>query len=121
LTARDAGRRVEAVNMLAATEDSAALPLLNQALSDQEAEVRLAVIESLAELDFPDNGGADLLSVAVVQDPEADNRQKALEGLVALDSDRLPALARAALNDPNQSVRTTAEQILAKLATPPAQ
>jgi len=121
LSHADAERRIEAINMLAATEDLEALPLLRQALSDEDAEVRLAVIDSLSELDFPGNAGADLVSIVVTEDPEPENREKALEALVVLESDRLGAMAHAALNDPDEGVRTAAADILSKLSTPSPQ
>jgi len=112
LTDPDADRRREAVNLLAATEDLEAVPFLSQALSDPDAGVRLAVVESLAELDFEGDAPIELLGKALTQDPESENRLKALEVLANTGGAHATVLAQKALDDPSEEVRSLAERIL---------
>lgn len=114
LTDADPDRRVEAITSLSDTGDPEAVPYLRQALSDPDASVRLAVLESLAEADFAVETTAELLSSAFVRDPDAENRFKALEGLSNLEGDHVTALAEKGLNDPDEGVRALAHDILSR-------
>ncbi len=114
LTDADPDRRVEAINLLSDTEDPAAVSYLRQALSDPDASVRLAVLESLAEADFAVETTAELLSSAFARDPDAENRLQALEGLSNLEGDHVTAVAQKGLNDPDEDVRALAEEILSR-------
>lgn len=107
---KNVDRRLEAVTLLGATEEPDVVPVLGQALSDEDPEVRLAAIQALA--DFTGDGAFDYLVKAVTDDPEADNRYEALEALSDLEEDRATIYAKQALEDPDEEVRDLAESIL---------
>jgi len=106
----DVEKRLEAVTMLGATEEPEVVPVLGQALADEDPEVRLAAIQALA--DFTGDAPFDLLGKAALEDPDADNRYEALEALSDLEDDRIQVYAKQALQDPDEDVRGLAESIL---------
>jgi hypothetical protein len=106
----DPERRLAAVTMLGASEDPAVLPTLEQALSDEDEEVRMAAIQSLA--DFTGDAPIDLLAKVVVSDPSADNRYEALQTLSDIGGERATSAIQKALNDPDEDVRSLAEGML---------
>jgi hypothetical protein len=112
LTDADPERRVEAINLLSGTEDPEAIPFLRQALADPDAGVRLAIVKSLAEVDFTGNAAAELLSTVITADTASENRLEALKTLANIDSDQAAVLAKQALNDSDQEVRAEAKRIL---------
>ena len=105
-------RRVEAIDLLSGTEDPEAVPFLRQALSDADVGVRLAVVKSLADADFPGDAPAELLAMVITTDSDSENRLEALKVLTNIDSDQAAVLARQALNDSDEDVRALANQIL---------
>lgn len=115
----DAEKRLEAVTMLGATEEPEVVPVLGQALADEDPEVRLAAIQALA--DFTGDAPFDLLGKAALDDPDADNRYEALEALSDLEDDRIQVYAKQALQDPDEDVRGLAESILGLDDTPGGQ
>jgi hypothetical protein len=106
----DPERRLAAVTMLGASEDPTAVPVLAQALSDEDDEVRMAAIQALS--DFTGDAPIDLLSKVAVDDPSADNRYEALEALSDLGGERVLSTVQQALNDPDEDVRALAEGML---------
>ena len=112
LTDPDPQRRAEAGVLLAATENPGVVPLLRQALSDRDANVRHTLVKEIAELDFAPDTTIDLLGPVAMKDSESGNRVAALEALAAIGGDRVIALATRLRRDRDQDVRVLAEKIL---------
>ena len=112
VTDKDPERRLEAVVSLSATEDPEAVPFLREALSDPDAGVRMAVVKSLADADFPDDAPSELLATAVTEDSDSENRLEALKVLIDTDREQAAIVAQQALNDSDEDVRALAKQIL---------
>jgi len=85
---------------------------LRQALADPDADVRLAIVKSLGEVDFTGDAPIELLSTVITNDSDGENRREALRVLSNMDSERVAVLAKQALNDPDEDVRALAKQIL---------
>lgn len=106
----DPDRRLTAVTLLGASDDPQAIPILGEALKDADEEVRLAAIQSLA--DMTEGVPVDLLGTAALSDPSPDNRYEALEALADTgDPAARPYLERA-LQDPDEDVASLAESLL---------
>jgi len=120
LTDANPQRRIEAILLLSGTEDPQAIPFLRQALSDPDAGVRLAVVKSLADADFPGEGPTELLGAVIVRDADEENRLEALNVLAQIDTQGAAGVAAQVLNDPDEDVRTRAQEILDSQADGPA-
>ncbi len=106
----DPDRRLTAVTLLGASDSPEAIPILGEALKDADEEVRLAAIQSLA--DMTDAAPVDLLGTAALADPSPDNRYEALEALADLGGPAARAYLEKALQDPDQDVAALAESLL---------
>jgi HEAT repeat protein len=119
LTDPDPQRRAQAGVLLAATENPSVVPLLHQALSDKDPEVRHTLVKEIADLDFAPDTTIDLLTPVAMKDAEARNRVAALETLAAIGGDRVLTLATRLRKDPDQDIRVLAEKILHGAASGP--
>ncbi len=118
----DPDNRTMALWLLAGLEDQPVAPVLMQALSDKDAEVRLAAVESLSELDDPP---IEALAMAL-DDPDPEIRFEAISVVAEIADNRVLPLIEKALHDPDEDVRSLAEGIadldesFAPPQTPPA-
>jgi HEAT repeat protein len=79
-------------------------------VQDRDASVRQRAIEALGEV-----GGAavrELLSWALRADEDPFVRYQALVGLAAIGDETAMALARRALDDPHELIRSKAEELV---------
>ena len=106
----DPDRRLTAVTLLGASDDPQAIPILAEALKDADEEVRLAAIQSLA--DMTEGVPVDLLGTAALSDPSPDNRYEALEALADAGGPAARPYIEKALQDPNEDVASLAESLL---------
>jgi hypothetical protein len=107
----DPERRLTAVTLLGASDNPEAIPILGEALKDADEEVRLAAIQSLADM----TEGApvvDLLGAAALSDPSPDNRYEALEALADVGGPAARSYLEKALRDPDEDVSSLAESLL---------
>jgi HEAT repeat protein len=84
--------------------------VLEKALVDPNTEVRLAALQEISLT--MDAVPIDLLAPVVAGDPSAEVRLEALEILAEDESVAAVAVVRTALNDPDDDVRTEAEDLL---------
>lgn len=116
----DPEQRAQAVWQITNFEDVPVVPVLHQALLDSDREVRLTAVQELSGLDDVASPGEetrwDLIALALDdQDPEV-----RLEALNVVDEaadeegqrDRVRALIDKALSDPDEDVRSKAEDML---------
>jgi quinoprotein glucose dehydrogenase len=82
-------------------------------LKNKQTPVRLSVVKALRMLGIKESG-PQLLAM-VKGDPDAEVRSEALETLVALEDPQMSQAIRIAINDRNQSVRSTGIQLLEKM------
>ncbi|MCX8073486.1 MAG: HEAT repeat domain-containing protein [Candidatus Binatia bacterium] len=106
----DPDRRLAAVTLLGASDDPQAIPILAEVLKDQDEEVRLAAIQSLADMtgDVP----VEVLGNAALSDPSPDNRYEALEALADIAGPAARPYLERALHDPDEDVASLAESLL---------
>jgi hypothetical protein len=104
----DPEERISALQSLAFEDENAALPVLTSALQDPEKSVRIAALQELEDYSqLPFDTVASALG-----DQDAEVRAEALRILGDSDDDRAVALARQALDDPNEDVRDEAQGII---------
>ncbi len=121
----DPQRRDIAVTLLGASADPQVIPVLAQALKDQDEDVRMAALQSLS--DFPGQAPFDAIG-SVLNDPSAEIRYEALKVLSDLDSERARQFLQRGLTDPDEAVRALAKGLLemdetastVPIVTPPA-
>lgn len=106
----DPDRRLAAVTLLGASDDPQAIPVLAEVLKDQDEEVRLAAIQSLA--DMTGEVPVEVLGNAALNDPSPDNRYEALEALADLGGPAARPYLERALHDPDEDVASLAESLL---------
>ncbi len=106
----DPDRRLAAVTLLGASDDPQAIPILAEVLKDQDEEVRLAAIQSLA--DMTSEVPIEVLGSAALNDPSPDNRYEALEALADLGGPAARPYLERALHDPDEDVASLAESLL---------
>jgi len=107
LTDPDPDNRIVAVWLLGSLDDQPVMPVLIQALSDSDSEVRMAAIESISEFDDPP---IDALSLAM-DDPDPEIRFEALSVAAEIDDDRVQPILAKGLDDPDEDVRSLAEGV----------
>lgn len=105
----DAQRRLAAVTLLGASDDPGVVPILAQALLDENEDVRLAAVQALG--DFTADLPVEALEGAL-KDPSPDVRYEALELLAEAGGDAARRAAARALEDPDDDVRDLARIIL---------
>jgi hypothetical protein len=105
----DPDERVGAILMLSGAEDAQTLSVLTDAMSDSNAEVRLAAVEAIG--DFSDELDPDILRPALI-DSSAEVRFEAVGILGDIEKPEALDMVRAALNDPDEDVRSLAEGII---------
>jgi HEAT repeat protein len=102
----DPDERASAAFFLGSSDEREAIPILERGLSDPDAEVRLAVVESLGDL-------AEYLSpqtlAPVLNDADPEVRIEAVTVLSDIETPEACQLIKLALNDSNEEVRLTAE------------
>jgi HEAT repeat protein len=87
-------------------DEKEVLPVLTQALSDEDPEVRMAAIQALSE--FSEETPIESLGVAL-GDEDAEIRFEALSIVAELSDERAQPLISQALDDPDEDVRSLAE------------
>lgn len=105
-----------AIAMLGKLEVKSAVPTLTTALNDEQREIRLAALKSLAEIGTPSKTAVPELTKALEDGDEA-VRAGAIAAIAAIGpdaKDAVPSLARAFL-DPNKTVRLRALKAISKL------
>jgi len=101
----DPEERADAIGSLYVFDDAEVVPVLKQALTDSDSQVRMAALDQLAQLDDPP---VDVVGSAL-KDADPEMRERAVTILGGLDSPQAADLVRSARNDPDEDVRSTAE------------
>ena len=109
----DTRQRVKALWLMTTYEDAPIVPILKSALSDADREVRLAAVQELSGL--AEGTPLDLVAFAM-DDPDPEIRLEALSALDELadedgQQDRLRPLIEKALTDPDEDVRSEAQDL----------
>lgn len=97
---------------------AALAPIVEPLLSDDSASIRVAAAEAAGRLRLDD--AIPVLQARVHDDSSADVRAAALRALHAIGSDRMEEAVRTALSDEDDTVRTTALDLLPSLNLPKA-
>lgn len=117
-------RRTAAVLLgdLGRYDPSRAVPPLEQALSDKNADVRIAVGSALGRLGR-DAGASTPGLIRAVADPDANVRAQAIDALsrVGLPHDTVAAVLQVGLSDTVATVRIAAIQAIARFVSDPRQ
>jgi hypothetical protein len=111
--AEDPATRREAVYAVADVGEADAAAVVGEALTDPDAEVRMAAIEAMTG--FEGTASADWLSTGL-GDPDPRVRRTAVEALGQIDGATARPLLQQALGDVDPGVREAAQQMLAEPA-----
>lgn len=95
---------------------AALAPIVDPLFADDSASIRVAAAEAIGRLRLDDV--TPVLLARVHDDPSADVRAAALRALHAIGSDRMEEAVRTALSDEDDTVRTTALDLLPSLSLP---
>lgn len=106
----DPERRLTAVTLLGISENAEAVPVLAEALNDEDEEVRMEAVLALA--DFTDEAPVAAMLSQALSDPSAEIRYEALDVLSDIETAEAKAAVTKALDDPDEDVRELAEIIL---------
>jgi HEAT repeat protein len=109
--AEDPAARREAVYAVADAGEADAAAVVGEALTDPDAEVRMAAIEAMTG--FEGTASADWLSTGL-GDPDPRVRRTAVEALGEIDGATARLLLQQALGDVDPGVREAAQQMLAE-------
>jgi HEAT repeat protein len=106
---KDAETRAHAVRALAGLGDVTVAPYLMEIYPNTSPLVRLAIVETLAELRAP---AAEPMIGALIMDPEAEIRRTAVVALSRVGTQSAMRHLRVAATDPSWEVRAAVAQVL---------
>lgn len=109
--AEDPAARREALYAMADAGQADASAVVGEALTDPDAEVRMAAVEALTG--FGGTASADWLAIAL-GDPDARVRRTAVEALGEIGGDSARMLLQQALGDTDREVREAAAEMLSE-------